>query len=51
MTLNGIMALFCVISANSGSFWSQCVKFTFAISSPDEFLFCSAMIKLLIIGL
>jgi len=26
MTLNGVMALFCVISANSGSFWAHCVK-------------------------
>jgi len=33
MTLNGVMALFCVISANSGSFRAHC------ISSPDEFLF------------
>jgi len=26
MTLNGVMALFCVISANSGSFRANCVK-------------------------
>jgi len=39
MTLNGVMALFCVISANSGSFRAHSVKFTFAISSPDEFLY------------
>ena len=26
MTLNGVMALFCVISANSGSFRAHCVK-------------------------
>jgi len=26
MTLNGVMALFCVISANSGSFRAQCVE-------------------------
>jgi len=39
MTLNGVMALFCLILGNSGSFLSHFVKkFTFAISSPDEFL-------------
>ena len=37
VTLNGVMALFCVISANSGSFRAHCVKLH-AISSPDEFL-------------
>ena len=42
MILNGVMALFCVISANSGSFRAHCVKFTFAISSLDEFLYYSA---------
>jgi len=26
MTLNGVMALFCVVSANSGSFRAHCVK-------------------------
>jgi len=26
MTLNGVMALFCVVSANSGIFWAHCVK-------------------------
>jgi len=26
MTLNGVMALFCIISANSGSFRAHCVK-------------------------
>ena len=26
MTLNGVMALFCVISANSGSFRAHCIK-------------------------
>ena len=26
VTLNGVMALFCVISANSGSFRAHCVK-------------------------
>jgi len=26
MTLNGVMALFCVFSANSGSFRAHCVK-------------------------
>jgi len=26
MTLKGVMALFCVISANSGSFRAHCVK-------------------------
>jgi len=26
MTLNGVMALFCVISANSGSLRAHCVK-------------------------
>jgi len=26
MTLNGVMALFCVISTNSGSFRAHCVK-------------------------
>jgi len=26
MTFNGVMALFCVISANSGSFRAHCVK-------------------------
>ena len=35
MTLNGVMALFCVISANSCSIRAQ---FTPAVSSPDEFL-------------
>ena len=57
MTLNGVMALFCVISPNSVAFAAHCIKvgsmdvgsglymydvvvekFTFAISSPDEFL-------------
>jgi len=31
--------LFCLISANSGTFRRTAVKFTFAISSPDEFLY------------
>ena len=26
MTLNGVMALFCIISENSDSFWAHCVK-------------------------
>jgi len=42
MTLNGVMALFCVISANLVAFGAHCVKVTFAVSSPDhpdEFLF------------
>jgi len=47
MTLNGVMALFCVISPNAVASGVHCVKvvkdvavkkFTFAISSPDEFL-------------
>jgi len=29
MILNGVMALFCVISANSGSFRAHCVKVHF----------------------
>ena len=45
--MNGVMALFCVISPNSVAFGAHCVKvvedvvvekFTLAISSPDEFL-------------
>ena len=51
MTLNGVMALVCVISANSVAFGTHCVKvvedvvkkFAFAISSPDEFLLCSVV--------
>jgi len=47
MTTNGVMALFCIISPNSVASGKHCVKvvedvivkkFTFAISSPDEFL-------------
>jgi len=47
MTLNGQWPLFCVISPNSVASGAHCVKvvedvvakkFTFAISSPDEFL-------------
>jgi len=45
MTLNGVMALVAVISPNSVAQGAHCVKegvvvrkFTFAISSPDEFL-------------
>ena len=49
MTLNGVMALFCVISPNSVVSRAHCVKevedvvikkFTFAISSSDEFILC-----------
>jgi len=40
------MALVCVISANSGSFRAHCVKFTFAISSPDELICCSTYVSL-----
>jgi len=48
MTLNGVMTLICVISPNSVASGAHYVKvyvydvvvkrFTFAISSPDEFL-------------
>jgi len=47
MNLTGVMALFCVISPNSVASVAHCVKvvedvvvekFTFAISSPDEFV-------------
>ena len=38
MTLNGVMALFCVISTNSGSFRAHCVNVHVRYSSPDEFL-------------
>jgi len=58
MTFNGVMALFGVISPKSVASGAHCVqvvedvvvkKFTFAISSPDEFLvsmdpaFCSVV--------
>jgi len=47
MTLNGVMALFCVISANSGIASGRTAqKFTFAISSPDEFLYITAVCEL-----
>ena len=44
MTLNGVMALLCVISANSGSFRAHCVKVhvRYLMTSPDEFLFLFA---------
>jgi len=47
MTLNGVIALVCVISPNSVASGAHCIKvvedvvvkkFTFAISSPGEFL-------------
>jgi len=47
VTLNGVMALICVISSNSVASGAYCVKvvedvvikkFMFAISSPDECL-------------
>ena len=49
MSLNGVMALFCVISANLGIASGQtALKFMFTISFPDEFL--SAGVKLLFAG-
>jgi len=35
MTLNGVMALFCVISVNSGSFRAHCVKVHVHVFGPS----------------
>jgi len=44
MTSNGLMALILRYFTQFGSFRAHCVKwlkFTFAVSSPDEFLVCN----------
>jgi len=55
MTLNGVMAFILRYFTEFGSFRAQCVKvvegvvvkmFTFAISSPDEFLVIQSTWKL-----